>query len=189
MDEIIENVKEIPGVEWSDYDIQVETSLYESALKPLENVSKISTFLIIFLLIVSIVLLILVLRIWIGGRKKEMGILISIGETKGKIRGQIILEGGILLLGALILTAGITMWSGDRIGNALLDQMNAREEQSSKKEPMEFPTDLNGLEEYNEQFEIHSEAEPVEKIACRLDVTEFAVSAAVLYVALGRRGC
>lgn len=145
MDEIIENVKEIPGVEWSDYDIQVETSLYESALKPLENVSKISTFLIIFLLIVSIVLLILVLRIWIGGRKKEMGI---------------------------------------RIGNALLDQMNAREEQSSKKEPMEFPTDLNGLEEYNEHFEIHSEAEPVEKIACRLDVTEFAVSAAVLYVVL-----
>ena len=50
MDEIIENVKVFPGVEWSDYDIQVETSLYESALKPLENVSKISTFLIIFLL-------------------------------------------------------------------------------------------------------------------------------------------
>ena len=184
MDEIIENVKEIPGVEWSDYDIQIETSLYESALKPLENVSKISTFLIIFLLIVSIVLLILILRIWIGGRKKEMGILISIGETKGKIRGQIMLEGGILLLGALILAAGITMWSGGRIGNALLDQMNAREEQSSKKEPMEFPTDLNGLEEYNEQFEIHSEAEPVEKIACGLGAAEFLACGAVLYIVL-----
>ena len=184
MDEIIEEVKEIPGIIWSDYEIKVDTSMYESALKPLENISKITTFLIVFFIAVCIVLLILVLRIWIGGRKKEMGILISIGETKGKIRGQIMLEGGILLLGALILAAGITMWSGDRIGNALLDQMNAREEQSSKKEPMEFPTDLNGLEEYNEQFEIRSEAEPVEKIACRLGAAEFFACGAVLYIVL-----
>ena len=70
------------------------------------------------------------------------------------------------------------------MGNALLDRMNYREEQSSKKEPMEFPANLNNLEEYNEQFEIRSEVELVEKIACRLDVTEFAVSAAVLYVVL-----
>ena len=76
------------------------------------------------------------------------------------------------------------MWSGDRIGNALLDQMNAREEQSSKKDPMEFPTDLNGLEEYNEQFEIHSEAEPVEKIACGLGAAEFLACGAVLYIVL-----
>ncbi len=184
MDEIIEEVKEIPGIIWSDYEIKVDTSMYESALKPLENISKITTFLIVFFIAVCIVLLILVLRIWIGGRKKEMGILISIGETKGKIRGQIMLEGGILLLGALILAAGITMWSGGRIGNALLDQMNAREEQSSKKEPMEFPTDLNGLEEYNEQFEIRSEAEPVEKIACRLGAAEFFACGAVLYIVL-----
>ena len=82
MDEIIEEIKEIPEITWSDYEIKVDTSMYESALKPLENVSKITTFLIVFLIAVCIVLLILVLRIWIGARKKEVGILLSIGETK-----------------------------------------------------------------------------------------------------------
>ena len=86
--------------------------MYESALKPLENVSKITTFLIVFLIAVCIVLLILVLRIWIGARKKEVGILLSIGETKRKIRGQMFLEGGILLLGALILQSGLRCGAG-----------------------------------------------------------------------------
>ena len=184
MDEIIEEIKEIPEITWSDYELKVDTSMYESALKPLENVSKITTFLIVFLIAVCIVLLILVLRIWIGARKKEVGILLSIGETKRKVRGQMLLEGGILLFGALILALGITMWGGDRMGNALLDQMNYREVQNSQKEPMEFPSDLNNLEEYNEQFAIRSEVEPVESIACRLDMAEFVVSAVVLYLVL-----
>ena len=158
---------------------------YESALKPLENVSKITTFLIVFLIAVCIVLLILVLRIWIGARKKEVGILLSIGETKGRICGQMFLEGGILLLGALILAVGITMWSGNRLGNGLLEHMNRQEEQNSKQEVMDFPTDINALEAYNEQFEIKSEAEAVEEISCQPDIAELAATSALLYVVLG----
>ena len=185
MDEIIEEIKEIPEITWSDYELKVDTSMYESALKPLENVSKITTFLIVFLIAVCIVLLILVLRIWIGARKKEVGILLSIGETKRKIRGQMFLEGGILLLGALILAIGITMWSGDRLGNGLLEHMNRQEEQNSKQEVMDFPTDINALEAYNEQFEIKSEAEAVEEISCQPDIAELAAASALLYVVLG----
>ena len=185
MDEIIEEIKEIPEITWSDYELKVDTSMYESALKPLENVSKITTFLIVFLIAVCIVLLILVLRIWIGARKKEVGILLSIGETKRKIRGQMFLEGGIFLLGALILAVGITMWSGTRLGNGLLEHMNRQEEQNSKQEVMDFPTDINALEAYNEQFEIKSEAEAVEEISCQPDIEELAAASALLYVVLG----
>lgn len=185
LDEIITAVKGIPGINWSDYDIRVETSLFESALQPLESMNSLVTFLIVFLLAVCLLFLILVLRIWIGARKKEIGILISLGETKGRILGQMFLEGGILLFASLILAAGITAWSAERIGNGLLDQMNYREEKASQTDLIEEPTSMEEVEIMNEQFQLKNEVDPVEKLPCRLEVSEIMVGGVLLYAILG----
>lgn len=184
-DEIIADVKQIPGVTWSDYELEVESSMYESALTPLENISRIMMFLLIFLLAVCILLLILVLRIWIGARKKEVGILISIGETRGRVRSQIFLEGGLLLLAALILAAGITFWGGNWIGNTLLDQMNRQQTKTLQVDPIENPATIEELEEMNEQFQLRSEAELVETLSCQLEASELLTGSVLLYLALG----
>lgn len=72
--------------------LSIDTDEYDIVSTPLESLQKLVNTTIIIISVVSIVILTLLLTIWIRGRKKEIGILLSIGKSKLNIILQIFTE-------------------------------------------------------------------------------------------------
>lgn len=63
--------------------------------------------------------------------------------------------------------------------------MNYREEKASQTDLIEEPTSMEEVEIMNEQFQLKNEVDPVEKLPCRLEVSEIMVGGVLLYAILG----
>ena len=72
--------------------LSIDTNEYDIVSTPLESMQKLMNTIILIISIVSIIILALLLTIWIRGRKKEVGILLSIGKSKANIMLQIFTE-------------------------------------------------------------------------------------------------
>ena len=84
LETIIKRVKEREDIDWEGLTVEVNDSTYQLALSPLQTINGLAVFLFVFILIVCVVLLTLILRMWMKTRKKEMGILLSIGVGQKK---------------------------------------------------------------------------------------------------------
>lgn len=92
IDNIIADIKSLPNINPSDFVIHVDTSSIDSVMKPLTNLDKLITFLIILIIIIGSVVLYLVLANRVKERIRESGILLSLGIGKGKIIAQYMVE-------------------------------------------------------------------------------------------------
>lgn len=72
--------------------LTIDTDEYDVVSTPLESLQKLVNTTIVIISVVSVVILTLLLTIWIRGRKKEIGILLSIGKSKANIILQIFVE-------------------------------------------------------------------------------------------------
>ena len=70
----------------------IHTEEYDVVSTPLESLQQLVNTSIIIISVVSVIILTLLLTIWIRGRKKEIGILLSIGKSKINIILQIFTE-------------------------------------------------------------------------------------------------
>lgn len=89
---IINKVKGIEGINWNGYQIGKNDMAYQSGAASLENLMRVVTILIIIIILVSIAVLTLVLTMWIKNRVHETGVLLSVGISKLKIISQYIVE-------------------------------------------------------------------------------------------------
>ena len=90
-----------------NYTIQVDQEWYNIVAKPMETIQNIIGMFILGTLLGSVIVMVLIISISLKGRKREFGVLLSMGETKGKIMGQIFVE--ILLPLALAACIGIAL--------------------------------------------------------------------------------
>jgi len=109
MDRIIEEIRslEIEGVDMSRFMIEPDSSAYEASAGPLETMQGLSAVIVILSAASCLLVLSLLLTIWVRGRKREIGILMANGITKGKIFGQLLLE--ILLITIVGLICAIAL--------------------------------------------------------------------------------
>lgn len=96
--EIIEAVKEIEGVEWGDFLFTTNDKAYQQSSNSMENLNELMTTMIYMVIVIGTVILALILYMWIRNRKREFGILISLGISKVRIILQNMLEVGLLLV-------------------------------------------------------------------------------------------
>ena len=89
---VIESVKAIPGYDWNGYSIMQNNKMYQESSVPLERLSGFLTLMVSIIVIISAALLSLILVLWMRERIHEIGIYISMGMSKGKIAGQLVLE-------------------------------------------------------------------------------------------------
>jgi len=188
---IIKQVKEKADIDWDGLAVEVNDSTYQSALAPLQTINGLAVFMFIFILIVCVILLVLILRMWTKTRKKEMGILLSIGVGQKKIICQFLLEGFIILFIAVLLSVGVTATVSDRVGNQILEQINGaeksrREQQEEIKERIE-KGEVASDEEYMalvDQLTVVTEVEVPEEIECNLTYSIVVTTAVMLMIVL-----
>lgn len=89
---VYDKISALPQLKGKTLTLSMDTDEYDVISTPLESLQKLVNTTMIIISIVSIVILTLLLTIWIRGRKKEIGILLSIGKSKANIILQIFTE-------------------------------------------------------------------------------------------------
>lgn len=89
---VYDKISALPELKGKTLKLSIDTDEYDVVSMPLESLQKSVNTTIVIISVVSAVVLTLLLTIWIRGRKKEIGILLSIGKSKANIILQIFTE-------------------------------------------------------------------------------------------------
>lgn len=107
-------------IDFNYYKLDAHDSLYKQMIGPIENISSTSQMIIYIVSIAGAIILGLIIMLSIKARRKEMGILLSIGEKKWKLMAQFVVE----VVCIAILAFGLSITTGTKIsqfiGNNLL---------------------------------------------------------------------
>lgn len=89
---VYDKITALPELKGKTLKLSIDTDEYDVVSTPLESMQQLINTTIIIISVVSVAILTLLLTIWIRGRKKEIGILLSIGKRKVNIILQIFTE-------------------------------------------------------------------------------------------------
>lgn len=106
LDSVQEQLLAMDLADWSYYTFKRYDDDYKAAAKPLLAITNLSTLLVLIIAAGTLAILSLILTMWIRSRKREIGILTSIGTKKKEILWQFILECCFVAAAAFLL-AGI----------------------------------------------------------------------------------
>ena len=188
--QVMENVRNLDTINWEFFEIQEDDEKYKDAMVPLKYIERVILAMVIFTLIICIVLLCLILQTWINTRKREVGILISIGHTMKVVTLQFFAEGFLILCVAVIVATGISMSLSNEVGNKLLVQMNAiqeRTEEMARKnagDPMFAGASIEELQKYNEEVTIDAKAEAPKELFCKVTFISVVLSVGIVMLVL-----
>lgn len=109
--------------------IVLATDQYDSIAGPVKNMSKMATYVIYISVIATILIISLVVLLFLRDRKHELGIYLSLGEKRGKVLSQILLE--VLTVALLAIT--LSVFTGNALAKSVSTslintQMTAKED-------------------------------------------------------------
>lgn len=129
--DVYDRISALPELKGKTLKLSIDTDEYDVVSAPLESLQKLVNITILIIAVVSTSVLTLLLTIWIRGRKKEIGILISIGKSKVNIFLQFFTETFVVAVPAFAASvpcsnliaakAGEFLASRVRTGTANLD--------------------------------------------------------------------
>ena len=111
----------------STYQIQSNDEKYQQMLEPLNNVSALARNIVILVAIAGAVILALIVMLMVRERRFEIGVLMSLGESKGRIIAQFFTE----LFIVMVVSVGLASVTGNIVGNAVGNQLIKQEAQTS----------------------------------------------------------
>ncbi len=168
LDDVVAKTRQIKDIEWNDFKLTVNDTAYDTAKKPLENMSKLVTTLIFLLLIIGGVILFLVLYMWIKGRTQETGILLSLGIGKCNIIGQYVLEVILVAAFAFGLAYCSSQLIAQNLGNSLLSYAASEEMQEEEDVGRNLQNSLSFTEDsFTPQSQMHAELSDIEVVVSR----------------------
>lgn len=116
------NDVEASGIKFDNYRIDAQDSLYKQMVGPLENVGSFSNKFVVLVSIAGALILSLIIILSLKDRKYEIGVLMSMGESRFKIIGQLLVE----ILIVAFIGFSISTYTGNiaaqKIGNNLLQK-------------------------------------------------------------------
>lgn len=104
---VYDKISGLPELKGKTLKLGIDTEEYDVVSTPLESLQQLVNTSIIIISVVGVIILTLLLTIWIRGRKKEIGILLSIGKSKINIILQIFTETFVVAI--LSFTASIPL--------------------------------------------------------------------------------
>ena len=102
--QIIEKVKTIDGIDWSCFALTASVEEYEKAAGPLLSMWELARTLLIIIAVASTAVLSLIQALFHKSRRHELGIMLSVGISKGEILLQHFMEVIFIAAAALVLT-------------------------------------------------------------------------------------
>ena len=92
LDSIIQEVKNIKDINWKNFNIYTDDEVYQNTQESVDNSSTLIISLIVIAIIVSISIISIIVFMSVKERRREIGILLSIGKSKAIIMFQFIIE-------------------------------------------------------------------------------------------------
>ncbi|MGG5737694.1 MULTISPECIES: ABC transporter permease [Bacillus cereus group] len=117
-------------IDFNYYKLDAHDSLYKQMIGPIENISSTSQMIIYIVSIAGAIILGLIIMLSIKARRKEMGILLSIGEKKWKLMAQFIVE----VVCIAILAFGLSITTGAKISQFIGDNLLSSEIATASEE-------------------------------------------------------
>lgn len=129
LDQVLAEVRSIGRI--NGLLLKLDDVAYRASAEPLQEMSGLSSFLIITSILGVLIILYLILNMWIKSRKREIGILLSMGIKKISIRFQLMLECALTGVAALILSFSIAGYTINGFGK-FTEQMAAPDVQEDQ---------------------------------------------------------
>lgn len=120
----------VPSLEEDNLILDINNSAYESMVGPIESVGSFATTLLVIVVLASIAIISLLINNQIKDRKYEIGVLMSLGETKKNIVLQVLVELLMVAVFAFLLSAATSIFIADKMAGSLLEnQITMNEEE------------------------------------------------------------
>lgn len=117
LDSIIQDVQNIKDINWNNFYIYANDEVYQNASSSINNTSTLIIALMVIAIVVSVIIISMIIYMNTKGRRREIGILLSIGKSKAVVISQYILE---IFIIAILSFAGSYFFS-DMIAGGLGD--------------------------------------------------------------------
>nr|UWI51170.1 ABC transporter permease [Clostridioides difficile] len=90
--DVYDKIKNLPQIKGKTLKLEIDNEEFNEIANPLESLQDLVRSIIIISAIVSFTILTVILTLWVRNRTKEIGILLSIGKSKGSIIAQFFIE-------------------------------------------------------------------------------------------------
>ncbi|MBK5431602.1 ABC transporter permease [Bacillus sp. TH25] len=117
-------------IDFNYFKLDVQDSLYKQMIGPIENIASTSQMIIYMVSIAGAIILGLIIMLSIKARRKEMGILLSIGEKKWKLMAQFVVE----VVCIAILAFGLSLTTGAKVSQFVGDNLLSGEIATASEE-------------------------------------------------------
>ncbi|MED1023755.1 ABC transporter permease [Bacillus mycoides] len=117
-------------IDFNYFKLDAHDSLYKQMIGPIENISSTSQMIIYMVSIAGAIILGLIIMLSIKARRKEMGILLSIGEKKWKLMAQFVVE----VVCIAILAFGLSLTTGAKVSQFVGDNLLSSEIATASEE-------------------------------------------------------
>lgn len=125
INDVYEKVKNLPEISGKTLKAELTNEEYEAISNPLESMQSLVKSIVTAITVVSVAILGLLLFLWTRARRREVGILLAVGNSKQGIIGQLLLENSIIALLAFISSYYITQLIADKVCAFLISQTEA----------------------------------------------------------------
>ncbi|RBP28776.1 MULTISPECIES: ABC transporter permease [Bacillus] len=117
-------------IDFNYFKLDAQDSLYKQMIGPIENIASTSQMIIYMVSIAGAIILGLIIMLSIKARRKEMGILLSIGEKKWKLMAQFVVE----VVCIAILAFGLSITTGAKVSQFVGDNLLSSEVATASEE-------------------------------------------------------
>lgn len=124
MDTIIKGVQNNRAINWDCFKIDFDNASYQSAENALNGMNGSVRIMIAIIVLAGIAVLVLLLSIWAKFRIRETGVMLALGESRGKVLAQRITEIALVAVLAFGLSYPVSGMTANSVGNVLLAQAN-----------------------------------------------------------------
>lgn len=123
------------SIDFETFKLDANDQAYETMVGPIENVASFSNTTLILVTVFGGIILALIIMLSIKERSSEIGILMSLGEKRGKIVAQLIVE--VVLV--LAISIGVSGALGNTISGVVADKLIQSEISSTEENNMGMP--------------------------------------------------
>ena len=124
MEAFVEEANQL--IDTDTFSLQTNDQMYQQMLTPISNVSKFSKNIVILVGIAGVVILTLIVMLSIRERRYEIGVLLSLGESRIKLISQFFVEMVVCMLVAVVIAGASGNVIGNVVGNQLLEQQSSQ---------------------------------------------------------------
>lgn len=121
-EELLTTIKNLPSMKGKTFTYQVNSEDFDLIAKPLSSLNHMINTAVTVITVVGAMIIVLLLVLWTRSRKKEIGILLALGKSKGEIIGQFLIENWLIGIFSVIASGGLAIALADKVGSFIINK-------------------------------------------------------------------